>query len=382
MRITKVSNPGFIIFGGAELPWIYPLGVELAAYGPTALISLGTFARELLWPFDDEPKGLIRLNWAYPPGFNGKFSFFFVKLIQGRLNKIIDLYQRQTGVAPYVIVPEPSFEKFLPDQDRCGIIYWNYDDYSVGRTGEAALRFKAAEELLLKKAKLILTSSHRQSEKFKQYTTSKAHSIFHFPHGVQESFLNPSPELAPGKNRVCCVGSLTDRYNWQLIFEVTSRLPNVEFIFVGEKGYSLIGAVDWYNQLRSVLELPNVKHLSGLKHRETNRIFHESALSWMPYDVNSPFVKASSPLKLMCGLASGFPIVSADVPECRLYPNWVSIYQNVDEAVSLINKELFCRDTHSRRERKRVQMQFADQNTWAMRAVRLLDLITSNEGQV
>ena len=80
-----------------------------------------------------------------------------------------------------------------------------------------------------------------------------------------------------------------------------------------------------------------------------------------------PFNRASCPTKIMDAMAAGRPIVSTDIPECRLYPQWINIASSPDEAVAHIRSSLRARDDdHSRR-----QIRFARKNLWTERAVQL-----------
>ena len=77
----------------------------------------------------------------------------------------------------------------------------------------------------------------------------------------------------------------------------------------------------------------------------------------------------------MDGLASGRHMISPDIPECRLYPDWISIYHSPAEAVGLIQG--FISDLEKETESVRIKMQiaFARSNTWSKRAEQLLAML-------
>ena len=154
-------------------------------------------------------------------------------------------------------------------------------------------------------------------------------------------------------------------------------MTEISFLFVGDIYTETISGQkpEWKFYMDEVLKLPNVKHLSGLKHRQTPPFYWQSAVNWMPYKASLPFVKACCPLKIPDGLASGHQIISADVPECRLYPEWVSIYQNADEAVALITSAVENAETLEARKRRYAQIEFARKNTWTERAKRLVEIL-------
>jgi len=113
-----------------------------------------------------------------------------------------------------------------------------------------------------------------------------------------------------------------------------------------------------------VLGLLNVTHTTGLRHQDTASIYWSASLNWMPYDPALPFVKACWRLKLTDGLASGRPIVSADVPEARRYPDWIRVYGMADEAVALISTAMNTSNTDEARRLSEAQLSLARKHTW------------------
>ena len=122
--------------------------------------------------------------------------------------------------------------------------------------------------------------------------------------------------------------------------------------------------------LEATLSLSNVKHVDGLNYGEMAKYCKRSAVNWMPYDVSFEFNKSCCPLKLMDGIACGRAIVSADIPECRLYPDWIKIYGSADEAVKLLTDAIeqpkYCNSK---------QIEFAKSNTWQARAEKIIEVI-------
>ena len=349
----------FIILGGGELPWIYPLGTALSQHGFTSIIRLGAVSsigrRKIEWPFEEVPDHFERLAWTYPPGFNGKLSIIFKWFIRKRLNRLIQQHKKISGEFPFIITPYPNFFSYIKDIDPNRIAYLNYD-----------LLDMPEEDALVNYANIIFCSSHHQACRFSDRYGDKKDNIFHLPHGVNTHFIDPEPMRAAHPNTVCAVGYLSNRYDWVMIHEVVARLPHVQFLFVGDIDKTVQG-------LDAVLKLSNVSHIAGLLHRETSNYFWQSAVNWMPYKVELKFVQACCPLKLMDGLASGRPVISADVPECRLYPKWVGIYKTADEAVDLLLSALSEGKPTTRRVQ---QMQFALNYTWAVRAEKIVAVVS------
>ncbi len=379
-RIAK--DKAFIILGDAGLPWVYPLALELGRFGPTVAVNLvASFPfREnpSRWSYDDPEHLTQRETWTYPPGFNGKFSLFFRHIVKTRLNKKIRSLYSQTGSKPYVIVFYPWFLHYVLDVQAVNLIYFNYDDYSIS-INQQSVNKNEKEEELVKRAGTVLCSSAYQTKRFLEKFPNRKKDIFHLPHGVHDAFINPmTEEMEP--HTVCIVGSLTSRYDWELIYEVISKISEASFIFIGNISVDEFTGQggDWKKFMQAVLELPNVKHIGGLKHSQTPLYYWRSAVNWMPYRADLPFVKASCPLKIPDGIASGRRIVSPDIPESRLYPDWINIYHNTAEAVSLFKKFLAASTTSDETERFRLQIEFARSNRWSCRARYLMDILDKN----
>lgn len=45
----------------------------------------------------------------------------------------------------------------------------------------------------------------------------------------------------------------------------------------------------------------------------------------------------------MDGIASVRPILSTDIPECRLYPDWITIFDLIEDTIALIHEQLIAR---------------------------------------
>jgi teichuronic acid biosynthesis glycosyltransferase TuaH len=380
-----MTHKSFVIFGGAELPWIYPLGVELARFGRVTLIRLGAKGwlnpRTLSWPFDDQSPNLERTIWTFPPGFNGRLSALFDAAIVRRFDRLVSNIAASNGGLPYIVMPESAFERYAVHAAPRKLVYLNYDDHAKYGTGRVRVE-DASEAALIRRAGTVLCSSRFQRDAIKMRHPLKADAVFHFPHGVHESFVHPAPHNAPAARSVCIVGAMTARYDWVLIEAVIARMPSVEFIFAGDFP---VGGIDdkaqeeWHVRLKRVLAYANVRHVRGLRHRETPEIYWNAAANWMPYDSTLPFVQACCPLKLTDGLASGRPVISADVPEARLYPDWIRVHRNADEAVALITNALDGAATELARDKRVAQTKFARENTWSSRARDLIGILDRNE---
>jgi teichuronic acid biosynthesis glycosyltransferase TuaH len=125
----------------------------------------------------------------------------------------------------------------------------------------------------------------------------------------------------------------------------------------------------WKLDREAALALPNVRHIGPVAQNEVRKHYWRFAINWMPYDVDHAFNQASCPTKIMDSLASGRPLLSTDVPECRLYPEWISIFRSADEAVTYIRSGLNATWNAETAEASRRQTDFVlGHHTWEKRA--------------
>ena len=88
---------------------------------------------------------------------------------------------------------------------------------------------------------------------------------------------------------------------------------------------ALLHCRDWQRERAAALTLENVHYIGSIPQDEVGKHYWNFAVNWMPYDTRHAFNLASCPTKIMDGLASGRPLLTTAVPECRLYPDWITI---------------------------------------------------------
>jgi hypothetical protein len=117
-----------------------------------------------------------------------------------------------------------------------------------------------------------------------------------------------------------------------------------------------------------VLALPNVRHVGKVPQAQVTQYYWSFAVNWIPYTVTHPFNQAACPTKIMDGIASCRPVLSSDIPECRLYPEWITIFHSAQEAIAQLYKQLALEETADVRQKRLRQLEFAQQQIWSIRA--------------
>ena len=375
----KRNQPRFVVLG-ANTPWVYALTEALAQKYPATAIRVydwRTFQRnKVQWPATQAPSRLVREMWLYPPGFLGAFRALFSRVMARRLKKALagaagDAPQNTWLIAPYPWLAPPEIPVKWPN-----LVYYNLDDYGIYRARRAGSIY-AQERQTMESARLIICLAQRQVERFRQKFPGQAQIIRHFPLGVCEDLISPLRGVEIKPNTVAYVGGLGDRVDWQLVLTVAKGMPDVDFVFMGDTEDIAGGGnrVEWMRHREESFKLPNVSRLPKVAQSEVKKLYWPSAINWIPYDIDHPFNMAACPTKIMDGLASGRPLVSARVPECLLYPDWLPTFEGAGEAQALIKKFLAMVADGTWQPRAEAQLEFVRQQLWSERASTLLQWV-------
>jgi len=270
----------------------------------------------------------------------------------------------------YVVVMEPFMAPWVRSVPNDQIIYYNIDDYLLYRPERAGAHQKLEDELI-RRAHLTLCASRVQQSRFRGRHPQRRYRIHHFPHGVYPSFVNDNAAPDPRSGVVGYVGGLGDRIDWSFVRATVDRCPDLEFEFVGQLTDEP-EQVAWTDIRSDVLTRRNVEHVGYVSYGDLPEQYASHGTQWIPYDASNPFNVASSPTKIMDGIASGRPIVSTPIPECTLYPELIHVVTSVDDAASALRSR--ARSWGSRPAADK-QTQFARKQTWEERAAELLGML-------
>jgi len=370
--------PG-IAFLGANTPWVYALAVALAQRGCSiAAISPYDWPnyRRLRprWPAGACPARLQRECWLLPPGYVGHLALIFAPLLRRRLSRCLARLAAGTnaphGKPSWVIAPYPWFAGALHRVPGERLVYFNLDDYVLYQPARAA-KILQQEAEIVHRAALTLCLSQRQVNNLQARYSKKAATIRHFPLGVLESYLNPTPDRVPTRQTVGYIGNLIDRVDWRLIGAVARALPDITFLFLGNsEGFGGGGSrPDWKRERAAALALPNVRNVGPVAQEVVQEHYWSFDIFWIPYATDHAFNQAACPTKIMDGLASGRPVISTDIPECQLYSEWITVVQSADEAISAVRR-LLARQSDGKMARQ--QVDFTRRHLWSQRAKTLL----------
>lgn len=367
----------------ANTPWVYALAEAVAKHHPahtTRFYDLLNYRRlRPTWPSTTPPSLLESSMHVFPPGYAGHLERLFRPYLQRQIQLWCQQLQKTSGEHPWVVAPYPYLAPWVRNVPTRRLIYYNLDDYVLYQPSRKE-RILELEEELLERAALTLCLSQSQVETLQQRYPHKVDCIRHYPLGVVDSYLNPQPEKPPEPMTVGYVGNLIERMDWQLIYQVAQACPDIKFVFVGGlDGFAGgISGHDWQIDREMVLALPNVRHVGHVPQVMVAQYYWSFAVNWIPYAVTHPFNQAACPTKIMDGIASGRPILSTDIPECRLYPEWITVFHSAEEAIAQIRRQLAVGEKPEAQEKRSKQVEFARQHTWSIRARTLEDLVSQS----
>jgi teichuronic acid biosynthesis glycosyltransferase TuaH len=378
------SEPFTFAFLGASTPWVYALAVALAEKGhATAAIALYDWGDirhpRPSWPAGERPLRLRCERWALPPGCVGTLASFFAPVLRAKLERTLARLEKHCGAprrkAAWIIVPYPWFAEALRGLPYERVIYFNLDEYRLYHPARAG-KIDQQEAEMVRRSSLTLCLSQQQVSTLQARHSEKAVVIRHFPLGVVDRYLNPMPQRVPTWKTVGYVGNLMDRVDWRLIAKVASALPEINFVLLGSLEVPCGGGrrSDWKRERAAALGLPNVRRVGPVSQEAVRDHYWDFDVCWIPYATDHAFNRAACPTKIMDGLASGRPVVSTDIPECRSYSNWITIVQNADEAISAVRR-LLGRPPNG--EKARRQVNFARDHLWSRRAETLLEWLAN-----
>ncbi|MBF2066452.1 MAG: glycosyltransferase [Calothrix sp. C42_A2020_038] len=358
------------LFLGANSPWVYGLAEALGQNYHTYAVEFYDWQTYKLlkpaWSSRNPPELLRRIFRVMPTGYAGKLEVLFRFYLQHLIKYWCQQIYMLSGEQPWVIASYPYLAPWLRPVPSEKLIYYNFDDYLLYRP-ERKQQIQKQETELIERAAITLCASWSQTTAFQKRYPHMLDLIHHFPHGFVDTYLNPQPEKSPQPMTIGYVGNLGNRLDWQLIYQVAQSCPDVTFMFVGGRDGTL-NNTDWQQQREAVLALANVHHVGRVLPDQVAQYYWSFAVNWIPYLVEHSFNQAACPTKIMDGIASGRPVISTAIPECRLYPEWIHIFDSVESAILLIREQLALLEKPGNYTKNSQQLEFARQHTWQNRA--------------
>ncbi|HCM67887.1 MAG TPA: hypothetical protein DIS62_02705 [Candidatus Kerfeldbacteria bacterium] len=240
---------------------------------------------------------------------------FFMKKLRGII-KDLDLVN--TVVWSFI----PTYVSYIGALDERVSVFDTVDDWSC-HPAYQLIKQKLIKnyEYINRHADGIFTVSEQLTQKFYD---ANPHA-FTVTNGVDlKHFSTQQPEPDDMKQlphpRVCYVGVIQQRVDFQMVHEAAVLSPDVSFIFIGPI---------WHDaDIGTVKNLKNVYFLGAKKYNQLPGYIQHSDIGLLPHHLND-LVQSMNPLKLYEYLASGKPIISTPVPGTEQFSSdFITIVRN------------------------------------------------------
>ena len=222
---------------------------------------------------------------------------------------------------------------YLRDQVRPDRhVYFNIDDYSQ-YWPRCARRVDELERQAVREADLTVCVSRARADFLRKGVPEACNRIRHLPHGAPFAILNETPAFCPveppkelrGATRPILgyVGTLEDRVDWSLLTDLADSARDATIVLIGK--IPRLGRKPWQVDARRCLSRPNVRALGWRSQSLIGQYMRSFDVCLIPYRADHPFNRVCCPTKIMDYLATGRPIVSTALPECRLHNDLIAV---------------------------------------------------------
>ena len=277
---------------------------------------------------------LARLSTLVPPG----------KTRPGLRGVAERLFRRQIGGAVdqlgarvlATIVAPPHFDVFgvRPERHR---VHLASDDFLAGARmqGVSSSWVARREREVARSADLIVATSPVLVEKWRRL----GHDPLLIPNGCDYATLEtvddvrPAPDVHLKPPLVGFIGTLSERIDVRLLDGIAELGHSL--LLVGPRSFTARGQA-----LDALVARPNVQWVGPRPFVSIPRYLAEVAVGIVPY-ADTPFNRASFPLKALDYLAAGRGVVSTDLPSMRwLETDEVVITQNQHDFIKAVDEAL------------------------------------------
>ncbi len=278
---------------------------------------------------------------ALPTGWMKQFPTWGMRPISRSIERWRAEFAPEGPLALVMTYPHYLYlrDRLKPDKS----VYFNIDDYSQ-YWPRCADRVNELERQAAREADLTVCVSKLRCDELQQAVPEAASKIHHLPHGAPTISIGPIPhktaaeppeDLAklPGP-RFGFVGSLEDRIDWTLLSRLADAFPKSSIVLIGKAGSVPKGV--WQEDRARCLARPNV-HRLGWKTQDVIASYYAAFdVCLIPYRADHPFNRACCPTKIMDGMGTGRPIISTDLPECRLYRDLFDVVEDSEAFLDAI----------------------------------------------
>ncbi len=246
--------------------------------------------------------------------------------------------------------------------------YEYVDDISVTVSGADDLdaAVKVHEEIMHSADLVVATAKKLYDE-----AQLKCRKVIFSPNAADYEFFSAKAEknheFANLQHKYSCVlgyyGALASWFDYDIVRAVAEAHSDWVWLLIGKK-------IDNDMERSKIEKLPNVIYVPAVPYKELPSYIACCDIMTIPFVLNE-ITEATSPVKLFEYMASGKPIITSDMNECRNYRS-VHIYKDAESFTALAQLALIERSSD---EYMALLRQEARENTWYSRAKAVLEAL-------
>lgn len=347
-HLVLYSNGGWVVWDRASDAW------RNAAFSGRFVPS------DNVW-LDESPRYLMR--WP-------RFTPLDRAVMRSQARRWLHWFRTQGNLPLIAHICHPRFAPYVDLVNPDYVVYHVYDlyDHMPGWQSE----WGAWEQALLRRANLVFCPSTMLADALCEKVTRKveilpnAADVGAFFRAAEQGAAAPSDLARIPHPRIGWVGSVHPQIDYALIATLARRRPNWQFVFVGNKVRFAESEIE--QEYLDCERLNNV-HFLGYKHRDDVPPYVLNMdVNIMCYRMSdSNWVQFAYPLKLHEYLASGKPVVSANLKMLQVHADVLRFATGADEWESAIDEALTRGGVGTRERRVAV----AGEHSWDSRAALL-----------
>ncbi|MDQ0417006.1 glycosyltransferase involved in cell wall biosynthesis [Croceifilum oryzae] len=253
------------------------------------------------------------------------------------VNEELPIIQKASQEPIGIWCSNPLLAKDLPDHLVDWVVYDCLDDFA---------QWHPYEPEMLQKADVIFCTSERIYKRFKRISDLP---IYLVRNGYDPSMeLHLLPATAPSSKPILGYMGAWAPWVHLSILQRCAQLPNATVQVIGPEFGS------------KFVSHPTIQFLDNIPHHQLNQHIQHFSVCLIPFRINA-ITLATNPIKAYEYLASGKPVISTALPECRGMSPYIDIAENMRNFVELVEWRLKePGDAESR-------IQYALSNTWEHR---------------
>lgn len=270
-----------------------------------------------------------------------------------------------------------SLIKFSPPPSK--IIYDIVDFYTSPNPRINKILYYQ-KKYLLKKASLVVAISQSLIKNYKKIF-SKAF-IYLVPQGFnlikKNLVFHPKiNKLQKLSHKVGFIGGINNRLNYQLLFDLISKTPKYNYIFIGPLGSDNNVSPKPINSLaKKLFSFKNVYHIDLVPKSQISEFINIFDIAIIPYDIRDKFNLLCYPMKIFEYFSLEKPVVSTSIKELEQFPDLIKIGNTSSEWQKHLGYFFSHPLTFSQKNKAK---KLAQKNSWKNKINQILKLISKSQ---